>query len=223
MATDVTLKAGLRDATGKGAARKLRAAGKLPAVVYGGAGEPLSLELDTHDTEQLFRAISIDNTIVTLEIDTGSERSVQTLVREVQTHPYRSQIVHVDFLRIQKGVAVELEAPVHLSGDPKGVRDEGGVLDQTLNSLPIRCIPSAIPDEILVDVSGLGIGDTLLVSDLPLPEGVEALIDPKRVVCSVQVPTVLKSDTDEEAEEAAEEAGEPEVIGREEEGTEGEA
>ena len=217
MSTDVTLKAGLRDGRGKGAARKLRAAGKLPAVVYGGEDEPLAVALSTHDTELLFRSISVENTIVHLDVD-GAPAPVQTLVRDIQTHPYRPQIVHVDFLRIQKGVAVELDAPVHISGTPKGVRDDGGVLEQTLHSLPIRCIPSAIPEEILVDVSSLEIGDNLLVSDLILPEGVEAMVEGERVICSVQSPTVLKS-TDEGEE--AEEAGEPEVIGEDSEEDEG--
>jgi large subunit ribosomal protein L25 len=217
MSTDVTLKAGLRDGRGKGAARKLRAAGQLPAVVYGGEDEPLALALSTHDTELLFRSISVENTIVHLEID-GVRAPVQTLVREIQTHPYRPQIVHVDFLRIQKGVAVELDVPVHISGTPKGVRDDGGVLEQTLHSLPIRCIPSAIPEEILVDVSALEIGDNLLVSDLTLPEGVEAMVDGERVICSVQSPTVLAVTEEVEDEDGDEE---PEVIGQDSEEDEG--
>jgi large subunit ribosomal protein L25 len=219
MATDVTLKAGLRDGRGKGSARKLRADGRVPAVVYGGGEDSMALELGAHEAEKLFRSISVDNTIVHLAIE-GVGEPVQTLVREIQTHPVRPGIVHVDFLRIQKGVAVELDVPIHLSGTPQGVRDEGGVLEQTLHQLPIRCIPSAIPEEFLIDVSGLEIGDSLQVADLALPEGVEALLEDVRVICSVQVPSTLASQTDDEAEdEDADE--EPEVIGREGEEDEG--
>jgi large subunit ribosomal protein L25 len=210
MATQVTLKAGLRDGRGKGPARKLRAQGKLPAVVYGAAGEPLALALDTHETQLLFHSISVDNTIVNLEIE-GEGAPVQTLVREIQTHPIRPDILHVDFLRIQMDVEVELEVPLHVHGTPKGVRDEGGVLEQPLHDLPIRCLPDRIPEEILVEVAELGIGDAVHVRDLVLPEGVEVLLDGDRIVCSVQIPTVLKVE-----EPVAAEAGEPEVVGEKE-------
>src|SRR5690606_38114903 len=124
MATQVTLKAGLRSERGKGAARKLRGTGHLPAVVYGADADPVALVLNTHEAELLFHSISVDNTIVNLQIE-GQVAPVQTLVREIQTHPIRPQILHVDFLRIQAGVEVELEVPVHLVGTPNGVREEG--------------------------------------------------------------------------------------------------
>jgi large subunit ribosomal protein L25 len=215
MATQVTLKAGLREGRGKGPARKLRAAGKLPAVVYGAAGEPLALSLNTHEAQLLFHAISVDNTIVNLEIE-GGTGLVQTLVREIQTHPIRPDILHVDFLRIQMDVEVELDVPLHIHGIPRGVRDDGGVLEQPLHDLPIRCLPDRIPEEILVEVADLGIGDAVHVRDLPLTEGVEVMLDGDRIVCSVQIPTVLKSAEPEEAEE-----GEPELVGEKEKAGEG--
>jgi large subunit ribosomal protein L25 len=136
---------------------------------------------------------------------------VPTLVREVQTHPYRPDVLHVDFLRVQTGVEVELEVPLQLEGTPVGVSDQDGVLEQGIHSLPIRCIPSAIPSVLTVDVSGLSIGDSLQVSDVPVPEGVTILRDETLTICSVQAPSALASQ-DEEAEE---EAAEPEVIGEE--------
>jgi len=210
MATQVTLKVGLRDGRGKGAARKLRAEGNLPAVLYGAGAEPLALTLRTHDTELLFHSISVDNTIVNLEVE-GQKVPVPTLVREIQTHPVRPDVLHVDFLRIEAGVKVELEVPIHLTGTARGVRDDGGVLDHTIHHLPIRCIPSDIPEEILVDVTELSIGDSIQVGDLTFPEGVEVLVEEDRVVCSVQAPTVLKSE-DAEAEDVD---GEPELVGDE--------
>jgi large subunit ribosomal protein L25 len=178
MGSQVKLKAEPRQDTGKGAARKLRAAGKLPAVVYGAGEDPLSLVLDTHDATLLFQSISVENTIVNLEVE-GVKAPVPTLVREVQTHPYRPDVLHVDFLRVQTGVEVELEVPLQLEGTPVGVSDQDGVLEQGIHSLPIRCIPSAIPSVLTVDVSGLSIGDSLQVSDVPVPEGVTILRDPR--------------------------------------------
>ncbi len=215
MSSETTLKAELREGTGKGVARKLRVAGKLPAVVYGGDEETQHISLDAHDAEYLFHNISVDNTIVGLEIE-GEKEPVQTLVREIQTHPWKANLLHVDFLRIQKGVAVEMDVPIHLSGTPVGVKDNGGVLEQTLNSLPIRCIPSKIPEVIEVDVSGMDVNDVLHVSDISFDEGVEVTIAQERTICSVSLPRA-------EVEEESEEAEEPELVGEAAEGGEPEA
>jgi large subunit ribosomal protein L25 len=215
MSTQVTLKATRRDESGKGVARKLRAAGKLPAVVYGGPDETVPVVLDAHDTTNLFHSISVENTIVNLEVD-GEKAPVPSLVREIQTHPYRSEILHVDFFRIQEGVEVELEVPIHLEGTPTGVKDDGGVLEQTIYMLPLRCLPTAIPEEILVDVTALEIHDSLHVADLDLPEGVTVLLDLQRTVCSVQAPSMAEVEVEEGEEE-------PELIGAEEGEEEAEA
>jgi large subunit ribosomal protein L25 len=208
MATQVTLKAGLRAGSGKGMARKLRAQGQLPAIVYGASTEPLALTLSEHEAELLFHSISVENTIVNLEVE-GESAPVQTLVREIQTHPYRSRILHVDFLRIQSGVEVELEVPLHFVGIARGVKDDGGVLDQPIHNLPIRCVPDRIPEAIEVDVTALGVLESLHVSDLKLPEGVYARLEGSRIVCSVQPPSILVIETPVEAKAE----GEPEVIG----------
>ncbi len=208
MSTQVTLNAERRDETGKGVARKLRAAGKLPAVMYGADGESVSLVLDANDTSHLFHSISVDNTIVNLEVG-GEAVPVPTLIREIQTHPFRAEILHVDFLRIQTGVEVELDIPVELEGVPTGVKDQGGVLEQTIYMLPVSCMPAAIPDLIRVDVSGLEINDSLQVAELAIPEGVEVLLDPERTVCSVQPPSMAAIPEDEDEDEDEE----PEVIG----------
>jgi large subunit ribosomal protein L25 len=222
MSTDTTLKAELREGTGKGVARKLRAAGRLPAVVYGGADEAQHISLDAHDAEYLFRNISVDNTIVDLEIE-GEKGGVQTLVREIQTHPWKATLLHVDFLRIQKGVAVDMVVPLHLMGDPVGVTMGGGVVEQIIHDLPVRCIPSKIPEVIEVDISALDVGDVLHISDITLDEGVEVTIAPERTICSVSLPKAAVEPTEEEeleagaveAEAAAPEAGEAEAEGAE--------
>ncbi len=210
MSTQVTLKAERRDETGKGAARKLRASGKLPAVVYGADGETVSLTLDYHDAEHLFYSISVENTIVNLDLE-GESVPVPSLIREIQTHPYKPEVLHVDFLRVQEGVEVELEIPIHLEGTPVGVKDEGGVLEQTIYMLPIRCLPNAIPEHVGASVTELDIHDSLHVGDLVLPEGVTILLDLDRTVCSVQAPSLAEVEVEEE-EELPEE---PELIGAE--------
>jgi large subunit ribosomal protein L25 len=208
MAKEAKLKAERRVGTGKGVARKLRAAGKLPAVVYGGDGETDHISLDSHDAEYLFRHISVDNTIVDLEIE-GEKGEVATLVREIQTHPWKGSLLHVDFLRIQKGVAVDVDVPLHLVGTPKGVKDQGGALEQIIHDLPLRCIPSKIPEVIEGDVSHLEVEDVLHISDLTFDEGVEVTIAQDRTVCLVSQPKGPAEGEEVEGEEAAE----PELVG----------
>lgn len=209
MSTQATLKAERREESGKGVARRLRASGRLPAVIYGGGGEALPVTLDAHDTNLLFHSISVENTIVNVEVE-GEGAPMPSLIREIQTHPYRPDILHVDFLRVQTGVEVELDVPIHLVGTATGVKDQSGVLEQTIYMLPISCIPSLIPEEVVFDVSALEIHDTVHVSDLELPEGVEVLMDPARTVCSVQAPSLAEVEEEEE-----EEVEEPTLVGEE--------
>lgn len=206
MANEATLKAEARVGTGKGVARKLRAVGKLPAVVYGGDTDVLHLSLDTHDAELLFHRISVDNTIIDLEVD-GEKEPIPTLVRDIQTHPWKASLLHVDFLRIQKGVAIEMDIPLHLTGIPKGVSVEGGVIEQIVHDLSVRCIPSKIPESIQVDVTELALGDVMHVSDLTLGEGVEAMMAPGQTICMVSQPraqAVPQTTEGEDGEESVE-------------------
>ena len=199
--TDTILKALRRDEAGKSVARKMRQAGQTPAVLYGGDEAPIHLALETHEADYLFRRISVENTIVDLEVE-GEKGSVQTLVREIQTHPWKETLLHVDFLRIQKGVAVDVEIPLNLVGTPEGVRLEGGSLEQIIHEIPIRCIPSKIPEVIEVDVSGMAVGDVLHVSDVSFDEDIEVTIAQERTICSVAAPKaeeeVVEEETDDE-------------------------
>lgn len=208
------LKAEKRQGSGKGLARKMRAGGRVPGVVYGKDMDTIQVSLDAQEAEHLFRSISVENTIVDLDIK-GVRGKQQTLVREIQTHPVRADLLHVDFLRVQKGVAVDLEVPVHLTGVPVGVKLHGGVLEQIIHELPVRCIPSKIPEFFEVDVTELDIDNALHVSDIEFGEGVEPTIDFERTLCLVAAPRVHEELVEEEALEEAllEEAPEPEVIG----------
>jgi large subunit ribosomal protein L25 len=211
-----SLTASKREAGGKGAARKLRREGRVPAVLYGKDMDSVTLSLDAMEVEHLFQAISVENTIVELQIEGGE--SHQTLVREIQSHPFRYELVHIDFLRIQSDVEVDVEVPVELVGTPVGVKQHGGVLEQIIHELPVRCLPSFIPERIEVDVSALDIEDSLHLEDIQLPEGVEATIDPERTLCLVSAPRAAIEEGAEEGAEGEEpgEAPEPEVVGEDE-------
>ena len=197
MATNAMLSAQKRDGTGKGVARKLRQDGRVPAVLYGRDLESVHLSLDALEADHLFHSISVDNTIVELRVE-GEKEAFQTLVREIQIHPWKTTLLHIDFLRIQKGVAVDVDVPVHLMGVPEGVKVEGGILEQIIHDLPVRCIPSKIPASIDIDVSALGLNEALHVLDIDLEEGIEVRIPPERRICSVAVP---KAEEEPEVEE----------------------
>ena len=198
------LKAQPRAERGKEAARKLRAGGRIPAVIYGRDMEARALSLDLQETEYLFYRIAVENTILDLVIE-GDEEPTRTLIREIQSYPHKPGLLHVDFLRIQKGVAVEVDIPVSLEGVPVGVREAGGILEQIINELRVKCIPSKIPDVVSLDVSGLVVGDALHVSDIDLGEDVDILVELGRTVCSVQVPKVVVVEEEEVPEEELEE------------------
>jgi large subunit ribosomal protein L25 len=203
MTKNTELQALPRAETGKGANRKLRYAGRIPAIMYGKDMEPVGLSLDQKATDYLFERISVENTIVSLYVE-GEDEPIRALIREIQTLPHKPGILHVDFLRIQKGVAVELEIPVSLEGIPVGVRESGGVMEQMINEIRVRCIPSLIPEVIALDVTDLGVGDSLHVSDVELDERVEIMVDEARTICNVAVPKIIEVETEEEDEEGLE-------------------
>ncbi|MFO7894792.1 MAG: 50S ribosomal protein L25/general stress protein Ctc [Longimicrobiales bacterium] len=207
MAEKAILKAERRETTGGGAARRMRRDGKIPAVVYGRGEETRPLTLDAHDFQVLVKHHSLDTTLVDLDIE-GEGEPVQTLVVEIQAHPYKPEVLHVDFQQIHAGEMVTVEVPINLVGTPEGVR-EGGVLQQVMHVVELDCAVEAIPEDFEVDVSELLIGDSVHISDLHVPEGVEIHVDPSRTVCTVAAPTILELPEEEEEEL------EPELIGEE--------
>jgi large subunit ribosomal protein L25 len=212
MATNATLKAQPRQETGKGSMRKLRSAGRIPAVIYGHGDATRMLSVDEHELELLFGRVHYENTIIEVDIE-GESAPVRTLVREVQAHAYRPQLLHVDFQQLHADEPINVEVPVRLLGTAPGTRS-GGVLMHIVTDLEVRCLPDRIPEFIDVDISGLEIADAVHLSDITLPAGVEALIEADRTICSITPPAVAAT-TPEEAAAAAEAASaEPEVIGR---------
>ena len=219
MPTDAKLNAEPRERSGKGWNRKLRATGRVPAVVYGHGEQTRSVSLDAHQVSRLFERIHVENTILELAIE-GEGAPVRVLVREVQRHAFRPDVLHVDFYQIHAGERITLGVPIRVVGQSPGVK-VGGMLQQSLDELEVRCLPDQIPETIEVDVSALEIGDSVHVGQLVLPEGVESLIDAECTICSVIPPVVAAATEEEEAAAALAEVPEtePEVIrrGREDE------
>lgn len=210
----VTLKAELRTETGKGAARTLRREGFVPGVIYGHGEETRSCKINAVELEKLLTSIPYESTVIDLKLDGG--KTSQVLIREVQIHPFRSQVLHIDFLALHKGEKVRLDVPVHLVGVAPGVK-EGGVIEHLRHEVEVRTLPSNIPESLKVDISHLMVGDQVTVADLVVPEDVEILEDRSAAIAQVVPPTVHKVEEPEEEEvlEGEEEEGEePEVVGR---------
>ena len=192
-----------RDRAGKGVARSLRREGRVPAVIYGHAREPQPLSIPTRELDRLLEHISAGSTVIELDLD---GRSLRTLIREIQRHPIKRNILHVDFQELVAGERVAVKVPLVYVGTPEGVRVNGGMLDQIMHEVQVEADPSNIPNHIDVDVTALGIATALHVGDLQLPEGVVALDDAGLTVCTVAAPRVSEETTEEPAQ------AEPEVI-----------
>jgi large subunit ribosomal protein L25 len=210
-----------REATGKNNNRRLRAAGKIPAVLYGAGKETVPIVLDGKKVHELFRTGATENTIFLLKrAESDQERHAR--IREMQVDPVSREIVHVDFQRVLMDQVIRVTVPVRPVGTPKGVRDEGGMMDQVTREVEVECLPGDIPEAIEVDVAGLAIGEHLEAGQLSVPQGVTLLEDADRVIVSVAYPVRIE-EPEAEAEELLEvEAEEPELIRRGKEG-EGEA
>lgn len=203
---DVKLAVEPRETRGKGAARRLRARGLVPGVVYGGGREATPIALDAAAFERMLETShSGVNTLIDLEGSTAaSGRTV--IAKELQREAVRGALRHVDFYEINLKTSIEVSVPIHLTGAPAGVL-LGGVLDQQLREIELLCLPNAIPDEITFDVSAMELGDSLHVSDLVVPRGIDFVTDVSLTVATVLVPRGLKEEGDEvEGEDAAEAA-----------------
>jgi len=223
MATKAALSAQPREGNGKGGARKLRSQGRVPAVIYGHGEQTRSLSVDAHELATLFSRIRVENTVITMNIE-GDGQPARALVREVQRHAYRDDVLHVDFYQIHAGESITVAVPLRLVGAAPGVK-AGGILQHALNEIEVRCLPDHIPEVLDVDISSLEIGDSVRVVQVQPPEGVTFLVDPERTICSVMAPTVAAVTEAEEGAPAEEGLAEPEVIARgraeDEEGSEG--
>jgi len=212
MAT-ASLTAKERTDRGTGVARKLRQSGQIPAVIYGHGREPQSLAINTREVEKLLGQFSAGSTIIELNVDDGAVS--KTLIREIQRHPVNRSIVHIDFQQLVAGEKITVAIPLRFTGTADGVRNSGGILEETMHEVHLRVDPSSIPDHIDVDVTPLTIGHSYHVSDLVLPAGVTILDDAGATVCVCTAPkAVVEEAPAAAAVEGAEAAvpAEPELI-----------
>lgn len=195
----------IREESGKGAARKTRAAGRIPGVLYGRGQPTVSITLNPRELERLLQVSEAGlNTLIDLRFpDSARADDKVVLVKEMQRDPVRGSLLHVDLYEVDLTQTVEVEVPIHLSGKPKGV-EMGGVLEHPMREIEVECLPRAIPDAITVDVSELEIGDGIHVRDLVLPEGVKLLSDPDLAVAHISAPTVEEAAPEVEALEGEE-------------------
>jgi large subunit ribosomal protein L25 len=217
-----------RPGRGKGPARQLRAAGQVPAVVYGGAVEPQAVAVDPRLIEKILHSEAGQNAVFTLSIKGHGQ--TPAMIRDWQADPVKGRVLHVDFLRIAMDTRLKVKVPVHLRGEPIGVKQQGGILEPVQREVEVECLPGDIPDEFVVDVSELAIGKGVRVGDLKIDNRkLRILTDAERVLAHVVAP---KAEEEKPAEEAvaaaatAEAPAEPEVIKKgkaEAEGEEAEA
>jgi large subunit ribosomal protein L25 len=208
MSEATTLTAEMRRETGKRPAGRLRREGRIPAVVYGLDTDAQSVTVSSRELQHILTGGAGANTLITLRVD-GSEQLA--LAREIQRHPVRGDLLHVDFVRVRADQAVTADVPLHLLGEAEGV-SMGGMLEQALFSLTIEALPGDIPNAIEHDISALEMGDQLRVGELALPAGVTTQVDAEELVAQVVAPRVAEEEAApaEGAEEGAEGAeGEP--------------
>ena len=206
---DITVVATTREGRGKNDARRARAAGLVPVVVYGGEGGSVAALAPLRDLAAILRSESGRNTIFTLEIE--GVGSSEVMFSERQVDPVRGRLIHADLARLVKGQKIEVTVPLHLVGEPVGVREEQGVLEQIIREIEIRCEPREIPDVINVDVSNLGVHDVLHISDIQVDDRIEILNLPDTVIATVGV---VKEEPVAAPVVEVEGAAEPEVIGK---------
>jgi large subunit ribosomal protein L25 len=194
MSEQITLRAETGRATGSRASRRLRRTGSVPAIVYGKDAEPLAIALDHRELRAALTTEAGTNALINLEV--GGEKML-TLPRIVETHPFRREIRHVDFVTVALTDRVTAEIPVHFIGESVGI-EEGGVLSTARTTVLIEALVTSIPTHVDLDISALQIGDALRIGDLPPIEGVTYTEDPNDTVVSVTVPAVEEEPVDEE-------------------------
>jgi large subunit ribosomal protein L25 len=199
----IEISARKREVQGTGASRRLRRAGRVPGIVYGGEQGPVNIELDHKDLYFNLRNEKFHASILTLEVGGAKQ---QVLLRAVNMHPFKPQVQHIDFQRVQKDRKIHMKVPLHFvnAESSPGVKEQAGVVSHVLNELDITCFPDDLPEFIEVDLGGLSVGNSVHVRELKLPKGVEAVLhkDDNPVVATVVVP-VLVTEEEEAAAAAA--------------------
>lgn len=206
---DFKVQAKLREGRGKNDARRARRDGMVPITVYGGGAETLAAVAPARDLAAILRTEAGRNTIFTIEVEGVGASEV--MFHDRQIDPVKGRLIHADLTRLVKGQKIEVTVPLHLVGEPIGVKEKQGVLEQIIREIEIRCEPRQIPDSLDVDVSNLDVHDLLHVSDIAVGEGVEILTDAEQVIATVGI---VKEEVAPVVPVEGEEPAEPEVIGK---------
>jgi large subunit ribosomal protein L25 len=210
-----------REETGKNEARRSRAKGKIPAVVYGAGKPTVSIQLERRALTDAFRAGAGENAIFLLKLS-GSDQSRHAMIREFARDPVSREPLHIDFVRVLMDAKIRVKVPIEVVGIAQGVKTDGGILDFVTREVEVECLPGNIPAHLPIDVTALLIGDALRISALPPVEGVTVVDDPEKVLVHVAHPTQEK-EPEVAAAEAAAEPTEPEVLKKGKVATEEEA
>lgn len=214
---DFKVQAKLREGRGKNDARRARRDGMVPITVYGGGAETVAAVAPLAELAAILRTDTGRNTIFTIDVEGVGASEV--MFHDRQIDPVKGRLIHADLARLVKGQKIEVTVPLHLTGEPFGVREKQGVLEQIIREIEIRCEPREIPDSLDVDVSNLDVHDLLHVSDIPVGEGVEILTDPEQAIATVGI---VKEEVAPAPAAEGEEPAEPEVIGKGKKEEEGE-
>ncbi|MGB5186565.1 MAG: 50S ribosomal protein L25 [Acidimicrobiia bacterium] len=197
-----TLRALKRTVSGSRPARRMRRDGQIPAVVYGVGIDTQEIAIERRSLLGVLNTEAGLNALINVQVEDGDE--VLTVAREVQRDPVRGDITHLDFIKVSLDIAIDAEVGLEFTGTPLGVKDEGGFIETIENAVMISALPTAIPTSITVDISELGIGDTLKVEDLPVMEGVTYLTEPDRPLVTVLLPSVVEEEVPEDLLEGEE-------------------
>jgi len=191
----VTLRADGRTESGTRPAKRLRRQGLVPAIVYGRGTNPISVTVRARDLYGALHTEAGANAIINLEVD--GKDTVLTVAREIQRHPVRGEISHLDFIMVSLDEAIQAEVGIEFIGEPVAVRDEGAVVETIEVSVMIEALPTEIPSNIQLDIEGMGVGDTLTIGDLPVLDGVTYVDDADRPLVSVLIPRVVEEEPEE--------------------------
>ena len=210
------LKAEPRNELGKSASRRLRRSGRIPGTVYGANKEPQSISLVHDEVLHQLDHEAFYSSVLTINVSADSERVV---VKDLQRHPYKPEILHIDFLRIDEKQKITMRVPIHFLNEQQcvGVKSGGGVVSRIMTGLEISCLPAALPEYIDVDLANVNVGEAVHLSDIVLPEGVEIYAlqhggdSSSSAVASVNVPKISSDDIEEQEEEQEQEEFEEEI------------
>ena len=205
----IELKANIRNSVGKGQARALRRAEKIPAVLYGPGTEPVLLSVEINDLEKALKKSTASQALLNLTILNGENTSRTAMIKELQTHPVSRNYQHIDFYEISMDRKIRVKIPVTVKGKSRGV-EEGGILQIIRRELEILCLPAEIPETIEIDITDLDIGDSIHVKEIPFEGDIENPADVNFTVITIVSPKAEVEEVEEEAEEGAEEAVEGE-------------